>query len=230
MFLSRSAVAVACEFRRKPTAFVLALALAAAMVALLPVGRGTLRAQERAAAAAAVADRAAVEESKPGEGGHEESLFPLIAKVFNFALLGGVLVYFLRGPISGYVTARRDQIRSDLESAAALKRSAEAQMAELEARLAALPAEIEALKARSRAEMAAEEQRIRETAVRERQRLLDQVTRQIEQQVRVAHRELVEHAARLAVAAAETRIRRDITDTDRTRLVDEYLEQVVERG
>jgi F-type H+-transporting ATPase subunit b len=226
MLLPHSGAASACEFGRKRANPLRALAVAAAVAALLLAAGGSASAQERAAEAAATAERAAVEHAAPGESGHEEGLLPLVAKVFNFVLLGGVLVYFLRAPIAKYVADRRAQVRAELESAAALTRSAEAQMAELEARLQALPAEIEALKARSRAETAAEEQRIREAAARERQRLLDQATREIEQQVRVAHRELVEHAARLAVGIAETRIRQHINSADRTRLVDRYLEQV----
>ena len=48
----------------------------------------------------------------------------------------------------------------------------------------------------------------------------------IEQRTRVARRELVEHAASLAVGVARTKIRAQITDADQSRLVDRYLAEV----
>ena len=162
----------------------------------------------------------------PEHAAASESVWPLVAKIFNFAALLGVLVYYLRGPLGAYIVGRRGQVRSDLDAARTLKADAERQMAELDARLKALPGEIAALEARGRAEVVAEEQRIRETAAVERQRLLEQATREIEQHVRMARRELVELAAQLAVGAAEIRIRHGITDADRARLVDTFVQQV----
>jgi F-type H+-transporting ATPase subunit b len=161
-----------------------------------------------------------------GEAAHEESIWPFVGKIFNFAVLAGVLVYYLRTPTTNYLASRKTQVRADLDTAEQMKTTAAAQIAELDSKLKALPAEIDALKARGRAEIQAEEQRLRELAAAEKARLLDQATREIEQQVRVAHRELVEHAATLAVSTAETRIKQQITDADQARLVDRYLTQV----
>ena len=55
-------------------------------------------------------------------------------------------------------------------------------------------------------------------------RLVEQASREIEQQVRIAQRALVEHAADLSVSVAETKIKRDITDDDQVRLVTAYLD------
>jgi F0F1-type ATP synthase membrane subunit b/b' len=90
----------------------------------------------------------------------------------------------------------------------------------------ALPAELEALRARGRADVEAEAQRIREVAAAERERLLVQADRDIDQKVRAARRDLVEHAADLTIGLARTQIEREMTDADRTRLVDRYLAQV----
>jgi F-type H+-transporting ATPase subunit b len=194
----------------RPTS--IALLIAAALMLSAP----TLRAQEPAHGGAAAHEEAA----------HEESIWPFLGKIFNFAVLAGVLVYYLRTPTASYLASRKTQVRADLEAAEQLKTTAAAQIAELDARLKALPAEIDALKARGRAEIQGEEQRIRELAAAEKARLLEQAQREIEQQMRVAHRDLVEHAATLAVSAAETRIKQQITDADQARLVDRYLTQV----
>lgn len=160
------------------------------------------------------------------EAGHAESIWPQIGKLVNFAILIGTVVYFARKPLADYLTGRRAQVRADLVAAEELKRTSAAQIAEMDARLQALPAELEALKARGQQEIAAEEHRIRELAETERTRLLDQASRDIEQRTRVARRELIEHAASLAVGVAQTKIRAQITDVDQARLVDRYLAEV----
>ena len=167
------------------------------------------------------------EHAAPSEGGHEEgSVWGFVGKIVNFALLVGTLVYFLRAPVSGYLTTRRTQVRADLDAAEAMKRSAAEQIAEMEAKLKALPRDLEELKARGQAEIAAEETRIRELAEAERVRLVELASREIDQQVRMAQRALVEHAADLSVSVAEAKIKRDITGDDQARLVRAYLDQV----
>ena len=162
----------------------------------------------------------------PAGEAHDESIWPQVGKIFNFVVLIGTVVYFARKPLADYLTSRRAQVRSDLVAAEEMKRTAAAQIAEMDARLQALPAELDALKARGQQEIAAEEQRIRELAETERTRLLDQATREIEQRTRVARRELIEHAASLAVGVAQTKIRTQITDADQAHLVDRYLAEV----
>ena len=157
---------------------------------------------------------------------HEESIWPMVGKIVNFAILVGTVIYFARSPLASYLAGRRAQVRSDLVAADEMKKTAAVQIAEMDAKLKALPAELEALKARGQQEIAAEEKRIRELAETERVRLLDQATREIDQRVRVAHRELVEHAAALSVDLARQKISEQITDADQARLVDRYLAEV----
>jgi F-type H+-transporting ATPase subunit b len=167
------------------------------------------------------------EHATQAEGGHEEgSIWGFVGKIVNFVLLVATLVYFLRAPLATYLANRRTQVRADLDAAEAMKRSAADQIAEMDAKLKALPRELEELRTRGQAEIASEEQRIRELAEAERVRLVEQASREIDQQVRMAQRALVEHAADLAVGVAEQKIRREITTDDQTRLVNAYLEQV----
>jgi F-type H+-transporting ATPase subunit b len=208
------------------------LLLAAALVATLSFAARPARAQEPAheqpAAAAQGAEsphEAVAHESAEGEA-HEESIWPFIGKIFNFAVLAGGLVYLLRKPFGEYLARRGTEVRAELAAAQTLKAEATAKIAEIEARMKALPAELEALGARGRADVAAEEQRIRDLAAAEQRRLLDQATREIDQRVRNARRELLEHAADLTIDVARTKIQREITDADRSRLVDQYLSQV----
>jgi F-type H+-transporting ATPase subunit b len=202
----------ACEKGRK-------LALAAAVALCL---------------AASVPARAAQPEPSPaaaGEAHHEEEshgggIVDVLARLVNFGVLAGTLVYFLRSPIATYLASRHEQIRSDLVTAAEMKRAAATQIEQIERQMKALPAELDALRTQGADEIAAEEERIRTAAAAERDRLLDQARRDIDLQVRVAERDLTTHAAELAIGVATDRIKRTITDDDRQRLVDRYVEQL----
>ena len=164
--------------------------------------------------------------ARAGEGHAETGFRDLVARLVNFGILVGVLVYFLRTPLATYLKNRSIQIRSELEAAAETRRVAREQLAAVDRRLQALPGEIAALKARGTEEIAAEEARIRQAAENERERLLEQARREIRVHLRVAERELRDHAARLAVGVAADRIKKEITTDDQLRLVDRYLTQV----
>ena len=165
-----------------------------------------------------------------GEEAHEEGWLPVVAKTVNFAILAGVLVYFLKTPLAEYLSSRIVKVREDLVTAAEMRATASRQLSEIQAKLAALPAELEALKKRGSEEIAAERVRIQQAAEAERQRLLEHTRREIEMRLRVARRELVEHAATLAVAVASERIRKSITPDDQARLIDRYTSQLKEVG
>jgi F-type H+-transporting ATPase subunit b len=157
---------------------------------------------------------------------HTETIWGPISRAFNSAVLFGVLYYFLRKPVAAYLKSRDSEIRNDLVTAAEMKRAASAQLTELEQKMAALPGELALLRTRGQEEIAAEEARIEQAAVAERERLIEQTRREIDLQLRIAQRELVEHASNLAVGLASERIRKNITPDDQVRLVDRYLQQV----
>ena len=121
---------------------------------------------------------------------------------------------------------RDAQIRADLVQAAEMKQDAAAQIEEIDRRMRALPAELEALRVQGAQEIALEEERIRAAAATDRDRLLEQARRDIDLQVKIAERELVNHAATLAVAVATERIKKNITDEDQARLLDRYVNQL----
>jgi F-type H+-transporting ATPase subunit b len=159
---------------------------------------------------------------------HDEGWTPMIARAFNFALLIGALVYFLKSPIATYLSSRSGQIRQDLVSAEQMRTAAAAQLAEIQQKMATLPGELEALTRQGAEDVKAERERISRAAEHERTRLLDQTRREIDMRLRVAKRDLTEHAAQLAVQVAEQRIKRSITPDDQMRLVDRYASQLKE--
>jgi F0F1-type ATP synthase membrane subunit b/b' len=159
-------------------------------------------------------------------GPHEQTLLQTMAKLANFAILAGVLVYFLRSPIAAYLASRATQIRQDLVTAAEMRATASAQLAEIARKLETLPAELEALKTQGAQDVVAEQARIAQAAAVERERLIEQTRREIATRLRLARRELTEYAAQLAIDIAGERIRRSITPADQLRLVDRYTTQM----
>jgi F-type H+-transporting ATPase subunit b len=146
--------------------------------------------------------------------------------IANFIIFVGVLYYFFNQPLKDYLASRSSTIRKDLVEAAELKAAATAQLASIEQKLQALPGELDALRKRGAAEIAAEEQRIAAAAAADRDRLLEQTRREIDLQVRLAKRAILEHAADLSVQLATERIKKEVTPADQDRLVDRYLDQV----
>jgi F-type H+-transporting ATPase subunit b len=159
---------------------------------------------------------------------HAEGIMPTVWKLLNFAILVGVLVYFLKSPLVAHLASRISQIRQDLVAAADLKKTATEKLAEIGQKMAALPGELDALRRQGAEDVKAERERIAKAAETERVRLLDQTRREIDMRLRVAKRELTEHAAQLAVQVAEQRIKRVITPDDQMRLVDRYASQLKE--
>jgi F-type H+-transporting ATPase subunit b len=160
------------------------------------------------------------------EAEHSEGILPVIARLFNFAILAGALYYFLRSPIAAYLVSRDTQIRQDLVTAREMREAAASELAKIDAKLKALPAELEALRKQGEDDVAAERTRISRAAATERERLLEHTRREIQMQLRIAKRELVEHAAQLAVDVARSRIVGTITHEDQLRLVDRYASQL----
>jgi F-type H+-transporting ATPase subunit b len=193
-----------------------AFALAAFVIVSAAASSATLVAvQEHAAAGEA-------------EAPHGQTLIQSIAKVVNFAILGGILFYFLKTPISTYLVSRATHIRQGLVTASEMRSAATAQLGEIERKMQALPGELEALRVQGAEDVKAERARIAQAAAAERERLIAQTHREIETRLRMARRQLTEHAANLAVKIAEERIKRTITPEDQLRLVDRYAAELTE--
>ena len=204
----------ACELKRK-----VASALFAATLLLFA---GAALAQEHAPATQAEGEHAA-----------EHSIGDMILgmgwPVANFIIFIGILYYFLNQPVREYLATRDATIRKDLVEAAALRATAAAQLDTIEKKLQALPVELESLRTRGADDIKAEEARIAAQAAADRDRLLEQTRREIDLQVRLAKKEILDHAANLSVQLATERIKKEVTPADQERLVDRYLSQVKER-
>lgn len=215
---------IACELRRNLAALALVATLAPAVALAQGAEGGHAPAPQGEGGQAT--HEAQGEAGHAEEGGHGGGLSGLLWPLANFLVLAGIVYYYGRQPASEYFASRKAQVSKDLVEAAELKAAATAQLAELDRKIQALPSEIETLRTRGAEEIAAEQARIATTAAAERTRLREQTRREIELQLRVAKRDLVEHAADLAVQLAGERIQQEITPADQARLIRRYLDQV----
>jgi len=163
-----------------------------------------------------------------GEHGeaHGESLWVTLARVANFAILAGVIYWFAREPVANHLSTRRAQIRKELVDAAAMRTTATARLADIEAKLAELPAELDQLRTRGAEELEAERARIHAAAGVERDRLVEQARREITSQTRNALAQLRARAATLVVDVAERRLEDTLTPQEQSALVDAYAAQM----
>jgi F-type H+-transporting ATPase subunit b len=205
------------------------LLLAALLLAAVAIAAPRVVAQDHPPAAPAAAQphgAAKAADDHAAEDDHGEGWMPTVWKIANFAILVGVLVYFLRTPLMAYLNGRIGKVREDLVTAAQTREAATRALAEIDAKLKALPAELAALKQRGAEDIAAERVRIQEAAETERQRLLEHTRREIDMRFRVAKRELLELTANLAVGVASERIKKSITPEDQARMIDRYSAQL----
>jgi F-type H+-transporting ATPase subunit b len=165
--------------------------------------------------------------AESGEASVAESLvYPAI----NLALLLAVLIWFSRKPIQSFFADRRGQIQADLDTAAQLRADAEARCADLQRRLLNLDAEIENIRSLAQERAESERVRILTDAQAAAERIRSDAKAAVDQELRRARAKLREEASDLAIELAAKRLREQITDSDRDRLLDEFIEKIERDG
>jgi F0F1-type ATP synthase membrane subunit b/b' len=147
-------------------------------------------------------------------------------KFLNLFLFLGVLLYFLRRPLSESLRGRRETIRRELMRAQEERNAALVKLEEVEARLSRLDAEVEAVRAQAQREAAEEKERLARATEGEMRKLREQAQREIESAGKVARQELRRYAAEQSAMLAEELIRRDMRAEDDSRLMNEYVEEL----
>ncbi|MHB1013250.1 MAG: F0F1 ATP synthase subunit B family protein [Desulfobacteria bacterium] len=180
-----------------------------------------------AAALCAAAVALAAEEGGAHQGGGVHIPWVEILKqAINFLILAGVLVYFLRKPLSSFLKERSELLRKAIDDAAKARADAAGKLAAIEARTAKLADEIAGLNAKMDVEAAAEARRLQEAVAVEISRIRAQSEFTGEQEVKKAREELRMEASLLAARAAEELVRKALSPEDQERLVRENIEKI----
>jgi F-type H+-transporting ATPase subunit b len=180
-----------------------------------------------AASLCAAAVAFAAEESGAQQGGGVHVPWGEILKqAINFLILAGVLVFFLRKPLSTFLKERSELLRKAIDDAAKAREEAAEKLAAIETRTANLADEIAGMNAKMDAEAAAEARRLQETVSVEISRIRAQSEFTGEQEVKKAREELRREASLLAARSAEEIVRKTLSPTDQERLVRENLDKI----
>jgi len=147
----------------------------------------------------------------------------LLYKTINFIILVGGLGYVLRKPLAEFFSSRSSSIQKSLDEGRKALEASQAQLQAVEEKLRGLEAEIAAFKASAAREMEAERQRLQQIIAEEAARIVESARAQTDTAVRGAKLELKNFAAGKAVARAEELIRARLDDTDRRRLVTQFV-------
>jgi len=149
-------------------------------------------------------------------------------RVLDFALMIGILIYFLTKPIRNGLAGRREGIEKALSDAVAAREAAEAKFAEYDSKLSKASTEIEEMSAAIRREGELERERILANAKEMAQKITTEAEKTAESEILRARTELRQEASRLAITLAEELLKKQMTAGDQARLVDEYVSKVGE--
>jgi F-type H+-transporting ATPase subunit b len=163
-------------------------------------------------------------------GGEEKSsnevLKEMAWQTANLALLLGVLFYFGRAPIREFFATRRSGIQTELSQAAELLAEAEQRNSELQRRLVDLNIEIDGIKSTAGQRAQDEAEHILADARATAERIRNDARAAMDQELRRAQTELREEAADLALELAAKKLKDEVSEGDRDRLVDEFILRV----
>lgn len=166
-----------------------------------------------------------------GGEGHADSgvlLKDFAYRVFNFAIVVGILVYFLAKPLKKGLSGRRDEIEKALSEAEQVKLAAEAKFAEYDQKLATANAEIAEISAAIKREGELEKEKIISSAREMATKIEQEAEKAAALEIAKARKELQTEAVRLSVELAEDLLKKNFTSADDTRLIDEYMQKVGE--
>lgn len=160
------------------------------------------------------------------EEGHEAAggflgVPSLVWQVLNLGLFLGLLWYFLRKPLAGFLENRKTGVATALAKADDDRRRAEQLSVELKARLASIEAELANLKAEARREADAERAALLAKSQADADHMLARTRADLDNRVRAARAELTAYAADLSVDLAREILKKTVTQDDEKRLLSE---------
>lgn len=161
------------------------------------------------------------------EGGWGVWLF--VGRVFNLAVVVGLLVWLVRRPLANFYASRSASIREQLADAQRARAEAETKLAEIESRMSHLDQELAEMKAAAEKDAEREYKRLADTADEEARKIIGKAREEIDGITREAYLDLKARAAELAVSLAEQKLKGQITDEDRRRLFENFRADLEEK-
>ena len=147
-------------------------------------------------------------------------------RVVNFGIFFAVLYFALKGALASTFKARAKELAEQLDQAEQDKIEGEAQLRELEAKMAGLHEELEGILAKAGTDAEVEKQRILDAARLEAEQILAQTRAEIAFQQRQAEKELRALVAQLAVEGAAKRLETQVQGALAEQVLDRAIQEV----
>lgn len=155
---------------------------------------------------------------------------PIVAIIFNFALLLLVLYFIARKPLSAFLKQRSENVREQLAEATRMLEEANEQLTKYNSRLERMDEEMTKLREEFIAQGEAEKDRLIEEAGAKAQRMRVDAETRLKQEFAQLREDLRVETIGKAVAAATETLRKEVKDADQRRLADEYLTKIDREG
>jgi len=154
--------------------------------------------------------------------GIPESVLPYLFAA-NLTLFLYLLARFVGRPMGGFLEARKEGIAEELEQARYKLEEARSLRDEVRERLDEVEQEVVQLKERAEREGRAEVEQIGEQTTRDEARFLKRVEEEITRRGAEARQNLAEETAALTAKLTRELLQRELTDSDRERVLDRSL-------
>ena len=170
--------------------------------------------------------------SEAAEGAHEAITFmgDWLPRLVNFAVIAGVVVYFMRKPAQDFFKNRSVEIAKALQESKEARERAVAALVDMERKIKDLEAET----ARMVAEAQARSEKDKHALIEEGRKVAQDVQAQVKQGIDIelqkAKTTLAAEASLLSLDLAEGMIKEKIGGKDHERIVKEYISNVGGRG
>lgn len=152
-----------------------------------------------------------------------ESIWSWVFKFFNFAVLVGLLIYFVGKPLKGFLKKRHQTVKAQLEETQNALSEAQALRARYQEKMDRLEGEMDAFRKQTMQEAEAEKKKIIDEAMGFAARIREQARLTAEQENKEVARRIKEEISRLTVEQAEKLITEKITQSDHDRLVEDFI-------
>jgi len=152
-----------------------------------------------------------------------ESIWSLVLKFFNFAVLVGLLIYFVGKPLKSFLAKRHHTVKTQLEETQKALNEAEALRAQYQAKLDRLDGEIEAFRKQTAQEAETEKNKIIDEAMSFAARIREQARLTAAQETKEVARRIKEEISHLTIEQAGKLITEKITQSDHDQLVEEFI-------
>lgn len=160
------------------------------------------------------------------EGDVKNAMTHGLMKWINFAIVAGIVIWAFAKKLPPAFQKNRENIRSSIAKAAAVKADADAKLRDAEARLASLDKEAGELRAEAQRDSAAEVKRIRAMTRCDQEKIAAAAKAEIEAAERAARNALKELAAKLAVDRAESELAKELTAAAQESLISGFVKSL----